>query len=259
VQETQEIKEPTVKEQHTEAVQGNEIEKVQDKFHISKEERKIGLTNVFGKASTGVGIASLGYLCYELGSVIVFATNTATQNVFNPADHVAPGLIAFGLSLAGGLSGMYLGRTKHRLANEFNYQVKKEFANMGFELVDDEPEMSSSKPKQRWVRRESDYTPTVYRPRHDRFWEGFWISSMLNSNSRSSRGYSSSRSRSSSSSSNNGQGAAVAIALIALAAAVAASAFVSWKSFQLNFVKKSPPLLTGPEPEVFSTNNAPQI
>jgi len=229
------------------------IEEAREKFNISTEERKIGLTNIFGKASTALGIASGGYVGFELGRVIVFATNTATQNVFNPADHVLPGLIAFGLSMSLGLTGMYLGRQKHKLVDEFNYQVRKEFANMGFELIDDEA-APESKPQKKWVRHNSagSYGPVVHHRTPDRFWEGFWLSSLANSGSRSSRSssYSSSPSRSSSSG-NSGQGAAIALAAIVLAAAAAACVFVSYKSFQLNFLKKAPDLLTGPDPDIF--------
>lgn len=234
-----------------------DIQEAQLKFQISKEQRKINLANISGKASTAFGIASGLYVGFELGRVIIFATDTATQNIFNPADHVLPGLVAFGLSMGFGLAGMYLGNLKHRLSDEFNYQVKKEFANMGFELVDDEDaDAPGRKSQQKWVRRDTSggYRSTVDRPSQDRFWEGFWLASWMNSSSsRSSGGGRSSggTSRSSSGNSNNGQGAAIAIAAIVLVAAAAACAFVSYKSFQLNFVKKAPPLLTGPDPDVF--------
>lgn len=223
-----------------------------------KPERKINLADTFGKASaltaTGAGL----FVYYELGRVLVAATDVSRTG-FNPADHVAPGLIALGLSLAAGFAGMYLGNLKRNLVNEFNYQVKRELENMGFELVEDTNDKSKGAKAEPQYRRipEGAYHRPIERPHHSSFWEGFYLSSILNSNSRShGGGYSSSGSsrRSSSSSSSSkggGQGAAILLAAAVLAVAAAASAYVSYKSLKLNF-GKTPDLLTTPEPDVLS-------
>jgi hypothetical protein len=213
-------------------------------------ERKINLLNAFGKASALTGTAAGVGVYYELGRVAVALTDVSQTSV-NPADCVAPGLIAFAISLSMGLAGTYMGHAKRRLVDEFNYQVKQDLQSMGLELVEDEND-SKANPQYRKIPQDDfEYRrPVIVAPSNNSFWQAFYISSLMNNNS--SSGYSSSSRRSSNSSSSNssnssnkGQAMAFAVAIGVLLAAAAASAYVSYKALKMNF-SKGPELLTKP-------------
>jgi hypothetical protein len=231
------------------------------RFNLTKEERKISLSNIFGKVATAVCLTGTAAIAVGLGGLIAGAVDTSQAATFNPADYMYPILGVFGVSMVGGLSGMYLGRRKHKLSKEFNYQVRKEFANMGFELVEEEGVDFSAqdKPKEKWVRRDQYYGGydhvVVHRPHHDRFFEGLWLGSLLNGSS-SSHSSGGGRSSSSGGNSNNGQAMLVFFAIAATAIALSAAAYVSYKSFRLNFMDKPEDLLTGPEVDVFGLDDA---
>ena len=222
----------------------------------TKAEAKISLVNVFGKAAAVTGTAAGAYVYFELARVLIAATNT--QAAFNPADHVAPGLVALGVSLAAGCAGMYMGHVKRRLIDEFNLQVKRELEKSGFELVEETDEQGHTRPTYRRIET-ADYTP-ARSSYNGSFWDGFMLSSLSRGGSRSSGSWGSSRSSSSSSSGGrgNGQGMAILFAAAILAAAAAASAFVSYKALKLNF-GKVPDLLTTPDPELLAAPAAPEM
>lgn len=220
----------------------------------AKAEAKIRLVNIFGKASAVTGTAAGAYVYFELARVLIAATDTQAQ--FNPADHVAPGLVALGFSLAAGCTGMYMGHLKRRLVDEFNLQVKRELEKAGFELVEETDEQGHTRPTYRRIDT-AGYTP-ARSSYNGSFWDGFMLSSLTRGgSSRSSSGWGGSRS-SGSSSRGNGQGAAILIAALVLAAAAAASAFVSYKALKLNF-SKVPDLLTRPDPELLAAPAAPAM
>lgn len=212
----------------------------------SKAEAKISLVNVFGKAAAVTGTAAGAVVYYQLARVLIAATDTQAQ--FNPADHVAPGLIALGVSLAAGCTGMYMGHLKRRLIDEFNLQVKRELEKAGFELVEETDEQGHSRPTYRRIDTSSGYTP-ARSSYNGSFWDGFMLSSLSRGGSSSGRTASTWGSSRSSGGRNNGQGAAILIAALVLAAAAAASAFVSYKALKLNF-GKVPGLLTQPDPNL---------
>lgn len=219
---------------------------------MSATANKIRLTNIFGKASALTGTAAGGYVYFELARVLIAATDT--QNAFNPANHVAPGLVALGISLAAGCGGMYLGHLKRRLVDEFNLQVKRELESAGFEIVEDiSPDTGRRSVTYRRIET-ADYTP-ARSGYNGSFWDGFYLSSLMRSGGSSSGaargGFSSSSSRSGGGGKNNGQGVAILVAAIVLAAAAAAAAFVSYKSLKLNF-SKVPDLLTSPDPALLA-------
>ena len=195
---------------------------------------KIGLTNIFGKASTLVSCASTATIGGSLGYLLVSLANS-TGPIVNPATPLTIGLVALGVSLASGGLGMYLGKTKKRLVNEFNSAVAAKYPDLEYKPADEN--------KGKAVTYSDYHRNTVYYAGNDGFWPGYFIGGGGHHHHSSS---SSSSSSSYSGGGGNNNNAGAAIAIIALVAAVAASCYMSYKSAKLNF-SRTPDLLVPPK------------
>jgi hypothetical protein len=185
-------------------------------------ESKIRLSNIFGKASALISVASSVAILGAAGTVWANAASTATQNPDITTPFVM-GLAALGVSLGSGALGYYLGNAKKRLIYEFNEAVARREGKM---LADNGQEI------QRSDTRYFSSSPGYYY-HDDGFWRGYWLGSLGNNNNSSS---------SSSGSSKNSKDAAAALAVIALVAAAGAAFYVSYKSMKANF-GKSPQII----------------